>query len=65
MLVLSRQEEQEIVIGEEDVVIKVLEIQAGKVRLGITAPKDVSVHRREVWIQIQQEEEGKANGQSN
>ena len=62
MLVLSRTEEQEIVIGKEDVIIKVLEIQAGKVRLGITAPTDVSVHRREVWMQIQ-EEGGKANGQ--
>ena len=54
MLVLSRQEEQEIVIGKEDVVIRVLEIQAGKVRLGITAPKETSVHRREVWAAIQE-----------
>ena len=54
MLVLTRQEEQEIVIGKEDVIIRVLEIQAGKVRLGITAPKETSVHRREVWTAIQE-----------
>jgi carbon storage regulator len=48
MLVLSRQRNEEIVIGD-DVRVVVVDIQGGKVRLGIAAPKDVSIHRREVY----------------
>lgn len=53
MLVLSRSQDEEIVIGDEAVVITVVEVRGGKVRLGITAPKDVTVHRREVYDAIQ------------
>ena len=56
MLVLSRMEEEEIMIGD-DVTIKVVHIQRGKVRLGITAPKDVPVHRREIFDKIRKENE--------
>lgn len=54
MLVLSRQVEQTIMIGDE-IEIKVVSIRGGKVRLGIAAPKDVPVHRREVYERIGQE----------
>lgn len=47
MLVLSRHVDEQIVIGD-DVVITVCEIRGDKVRIGIEAPLDVSVHRREV-----------------
>ena len=47
MLVLSRKASEEILIGD-DVVVTVVRIEAYKVRLGISAPKDVSIHRREV-----------------
>lgn len=47
MLVLARMRDESIVIGP-DVTVTVLEIRGDKVRLGITAPKDVPVHRKEV-----------------
>lgn len=48
MLVLSRKRGERIVIGES-IVITVVEIRGDKVRLGIVAPKDVPVHREEVY----------------
>jgi carbon storage regulator len=47
MLVLSRKTEEDILIGDS-VVVKIIEIRGDKVRLGIEAPKDVPVHRREI-----------------
>jgi carbon storage regulator len=49
MLVLTRKSNQSIVIGD-DIIITVLEVRGDQIRLGITAPRDVSVHREEVWI---------------
>jgi carbon storage regulator len=51
MLVLSRKKNESIVINN-DVVVTVVEIRGDKVRLGIVAPKDVSVHREEVYEAI-------------
>ena len=51
MLVLSRKTNESIVIGEK-IVVTVVEIRGDKIRLGIEAPKEVSVHRREVYDQI-------------
>jgi carbon storage regulator len=51
MLVLSRKKNESIVINN-DVVITVVEIRGDKVRLGIVAPKDVAVHREEVYAAI-------------
>jgi len=56
MLVLSRYIEQTIMIGD-DVEIKVVEIRGGKVKLGITAPRNVSVHRREIYDRTKQEKQ--------
>ena len=56
MLVLSRQRNQSIIIGE-DVVITVIDIRGDKVRLGIEAPMDIPVHRREVYEAIKRENE--------
>ncbi|MCU1500375.1 MAG: csrA [Acidimicrobiales bacterium] len=53
MLVLTRRPNQSIVIGG-DVVVTVLEIRGDQVRLGIRAPRDVDVHRDEVWAELQQ-----------
>lgn len=50
MLVLTRKLQQGLVVGG-DVVIKVLGVKAGQVRLGIEAPKEVKVHRSEVYEQ--------------
>ena len=52
MLILSRKQNEQLVIGD-DIVISVVEIRGDKVRLGVEAPCDVPVHRREVWDAIQ------------
>lgn len=63
MLVLSRKKNESIVIDNE-VTIVIVEIRGDKVRLGIEAPKDVPVHRREVQDQIDRAavEAAKRNG---
>jgi carbon storage regulator len=57
MLVLSRDIGQEIVIGDELIVIKVVGIEGGHVKIGISAPKELSVDRREVWESKRKERE--------
>ena len=52
MLVLSRKKNESIIIND-NITVTVIEIRGDKVRLGIEAPKDVSVHRREVYEAIQ------------
>ncbi len=52
MLVLSRKKNESIIIND-DITVTVVEIRGDKVRLGIDAPKEVSVHRREVYDAIQ------------
>ena len=54
MLVLSRQRDETIVIGE-DIEVTVVDIRGDKVRLGISAPKHVPVHRKEVFEAIKRE----------
>lgn len=54
MLVLSRKKNESIVI-DDIIVVTVIEIRGDKVRLGIDAPTEVGIHRREVWAAIQQE----------
>jgi carbon storage regulator len=55
MLVLSRKKNESIVINN-DITIVVVEIRGDKVRLGVEAPKEVPVHRREVYEAIQRHE---------
>ena len=59
MLVLSRKESESIVIGG-DIVVTVIDIRGGKVRLGIEAPKEVPVNRREIHEAIRACEAPKA-----
>lgn len=54
MLVLSRQRDETIIIGD-NIEVTVVDIRGDKVRLGITAPKDISVHRKEVYEAIRRE----------
>lgn len=55
MLVLSRHRDESIMIGDS-VIITVVDIRGDKVRLGISAPGDVAVHRREVYEAILRDE---------
>jgi len=57
MLVLSRKKDEKIVIGD-NISIMVVEIRGDKVRLGIDAPREVSVHRREVYEAIRRKAQG-------
>jgi carbon storage regulator len=54
MLVLTRRENESIMIGD-DIEIRVLDIKENQVKIGVLAPKNVAVHRREVYEAIQQE----------
>ena len=56
MLVLSRKKNESIVIND-DITIVVVEIRGDKVRLGVEAPKEVPVHRREVYDAIKRSEQ--------
>ena len=54
MLVLSRQRDESIIIGD-NIVVTIVDVRGDKVKLGIEAPQDVSVHRREVYEAIRRE----------
>jgi carbon storage regulator len=54
MLVLSRQKDETIIIGD-NIEITVVDIRGDKVRLGVSAPKEISVHRKEVYEAIRRE----------
>jgi carbon storage regulator len=58
MLVLSRKIGEAIVMPNCDLTITVLGVEGKKVRLGLTAPPDVSMHRAEVWLRISEAEKG-------
>jgi len=59
MLVLSRQRDETIMIGDE-IEITVVDIRGDKVRIGITAPRSIQVHRKEVYDAIKKENENAA-----
>ena len=56
MLVLTRKSNQSIMIGD-DIEVSVLSIMGEKVRVGIQAPRDIPVFRKEVYLEIQQEKD--------
>lgn len=60
MLVLTRKVHQSIIIGDE-VEVVILEVRGEQVRLGIRAPRHVSVHRKEIYSQIHEENQTAAN----
>jgi carbon storage regulator len=59
MLVLSRQRDETIMIGD-DIEVTVVDIRGDKVRLGINAPKEIAVHRKEVYDAIRRENKAAA-----
>jgi carbon storage regulator len=64
MLVLSRQKDESIVIGD-DIKITIVDVRGDKVRLGIEAPREVPVHRIEVYEAIQREKAAKDKSEPN
>jgi carbon storage regulator len=61
MLVLTRKSNQSIMIGD-DIEVSVLSIMGEKVRIGIQAPRDIPVFRKEVYLEIQQENASEQSG---
>jgi carbon storage regulator len=61
MLILTRRVGETLVIGDE-VTVTVLGIKGNQVRIGVNAPKDVSVHREEIYDRIQREKTGAVTG---
>lgn len=61
MLILSRYPDERICIGD-DIEVVVVGVRGNKVRLGIAAPEDVAVHRKEVYDRIKEKADDKRNG---
>jgi len=63
MLALSRKKGEAIVINN-NIEITVLEVKGDQIKIGVSAPKEVPVYRKEVYLQIQQENEEAMNSDS-
>lgn len=50
MLILSRKKDQKIIIGDQKIVLTVVEIRGDRVRLGFEADKSIPIDREEVWV---------------
>jgi len=67
MLVVCRQEGEEVVMELGDgrtAVVRICGVRGEKVRIGFDVPKDLIVHRREVWEQVEREKQGAVDGEA-
>ena len=63
MLILTRRVGETVMIGN-DVTVTVLGVKGNQVRIGVNAPKDVAVHREEIYERIKREEDGSPDAQA-
>lgn len=61
MLILTRRVGETLMVGD-DVTVTVLGVKGNQVRIGVNAPKEVSVHREEIYMRIQSEKDASASG---
>ena len=61
MLILTRRVGEVLKVGD-DVTVTVLGVKGNQVRIGVKAPKDVQVHREEIWLRIQEEKRVEKEG---
>ena len=61
MLIITRRPGEKIILGE-DVTITVMEVSGQTVRIGIDAPKSLSIYREEIWAAVKQENQAAASG---
>jgi carbon storage regulator len=64
MLVLTRKTGEAIQIGD-DIEITILSVKGDQIKLGINAPKNIEIHRKEIYVSIQEENEQASKGISN
>ncbi|BAM48021.1 carbon storage regulator CsrA [Amphibacillus xylanus] len=64
MLVLTRRLNEAIQIGE-NIEVKIVAIEGDQIKLGITAPKEIDVHRKEIYLEIQEQNKQALNNQLN
>ncbi|SNS49147.1 carbon storage regulator, CsrA [Anaerovirgula multivorans] len=64
MLVLARKQEESIMLGK-DIEIKILSIEEDRVKIGISAPKNIEIFRKEVYIEIQEENKAASQQKTN
>ncbi len=62
MLILTRRVGETVMIGD-DVTVTVLGVKGNQVRLGVNAPKDIAVHREEIYERIRREQDGQEGGE--
>ncbi len=60
MLRITRRAGERVIVGG-DIVVEILEVRGGTVRLGIDAPRSVSIYREEIWIEVKRENEAAAH----
>jgi carbon storage regulator len=63
MLILTRRTGESVMIGE-DTTLTILGVKGNQVRIGINAPKNVPVHREEIYERIKREQQGEPSGES-
>lgn len=56
MLVLTRSVGERLIIGDGDIKLTILDVRGNQVRIGIDAPKNIAVHREEIYLRIQKED---------